>query len=41
MLMNDPRMESVPKILETEKSDDMHEDIENMNVLRSLIAVVA
>jgi deoxyribonuclease-4 len=41
MLMNDPRMENVPKILETEKSDDMHEDIENMNVLRSLIAVVA
>ena len=41
MLMNDPRMENVPKILETEKSDDMHEDIENMNVLRSLIAEVA
>jgi endonuclease IV len=39
--MNDPRMENVPKILETEKSDDMHEDIENMNVLRSLIAEVA
>ena len=38
MLMNDPRLENVPKILETEKSDDMHEDIENMNVLRSLIA---
>jgi deoxyribonuclease-4 len=36
MLMNDTRLESVPKILETEKSDDMHEDIENMNVLRSL-----
>jgi hypothetical protein len=34
-------MENVPKILETEKSDDMHEDIENMNVLRSLIAEVA
>ncbi|HEX7574020.1 MAG TPA: deoxyribonuclease IV [Bacteroidota bacterium] len=38
MLMNDPRLENVPKILETEKSDDMHEDIENMNVLRSLIS---
>jgi deoxyribonuclease-4 len=37
MLMNDPRLEGIPKILETEKSDDMHEDIENMNVLRSLI----
>ena len=39
-LMNDPRLANVPKILETEKSDDMHEDIENMNVLRSLISVV-
>ena len=41
LLMNDPRLENVPKILETEKSDDMHEDIENMNVLRSLVAGVA
>jgi deoxyribonuclease IV len=37
MLMNDPRLSAVPKILETEKSEDMHEDIENMNVLRSLL----
>lgn len=37
MVMNDPRLAHVPKILETPKSDDMHEDIENMNVLRSLI----
>ncbi len=36
MLMNDPRLSSIPKILETEKSEDMHEDIENMGVLRSL-----
>ena len=36
-LMNDPRLVAVPKILETEKSDDMHEDIENMNLLRSLV----
>ncbi len=36
MLMNDPRLLGVPKILETEKSEDMHEDIENMRVLRSL-----
>jgi deoxyribonuclease-4 len=40
MLMNDPRLAIVPKILETEKSDDMHEDIENMNVLRSLLSGV-
>lgn len=37
-LMNDPRLAAIPKILETEKSDDMHEDIENMDRLRSLIA---
>jgi deoxyribonuclease-4 len=35
-LMNDPRLERVPKILETEKSDDLHEDRENMALLRSL-----
>jgi deoxyribonuclease-4 len=37
MVMNDPRLSGIPKILETEKSEDMHEDVENMNVLRSLI----
>lgn len=36
-LLNDPRLTHVPKILETEKSDDMHEDVENLRVLRSLI----
>ncbi len=36
MLMNDPRFRRLPKILETEKSEDMHEDVENMAVLRSL-----
>jgi deoxyribonuclease-4 len=36
-LMNDPRLAGVPKILETEKSEDMHEDVENMNRLRSLL----
>jgi len=37
MLMNDPRLAGVPKILETDKSEDMHEDVENMALLRSLI----
>ena len=37
MLMNDERLARVPKILETEKSEDMHEDVENMNTLKSLI----
>ena len=36
-LMNDPRLDTIPKILETDKSEDMHEDVENMNLLRSLI----
>jgi deoxyribonuclease-4 len=35
-LMNDPRLVDVPKILETPKSEDMHEDVENLSVLRSL-----
>ncbi len=37
MLMTDPRFRPLPKILETEKSEDMHEDVENMAVLRSLV----
>jgi deoxyribonuclease IV len=32
-----PRLALVPKILETEKSDDMHEDVTNLQVLRGLI----
>ncbi len=37
ILMNDNRLANVPKILETEKSDDMHEDVENMQLLKSLM----
>lgn len=37
-ILNDPRFASLPMILETPKSDDMHEDVENLAVLRSLIA---
>ena len=36
-ILNDPRLVDVPKILETEKSEDMHEDVENLRVLRGLI----
>jgi deoxyribonuclease-4 len=36
-LMNDGRLAGIPKILETEKSEDMHEDRENMERLRSLV----
>jgi deoxyribonuclease-4 len=36
-LVNDPRFEHVPGILETHKSEDLHEDRENLSTLRSLI----
>ena len=36
-ILNDPRFAAIPMILETPKSDDMHEDVENFAVLRSLI----
>lgn len=35
-IMNDPRLINIPKILETPKSEDMHEDVENLRVLRGL-----
>jgi deoxyribonuclease-4 len=37
LLMNDLRFSRIPKILETEKSDDMHEDVENMEYLVRLM----
>ena len=36
-ILNDPRFVGVPKILETPKSADMHEDLENLKVLRGLV----
>ncbi len=36
-LLNDPRLDGLPAFLETPKSDDLHEDRENLAVLRSLI----
>jgi deoxyribonuclease-4 len=36
-LLNDPRLTATPAILETEKSDDMHEDVENIRMLQSLL----
>ncbi|MDH4071039.1 MAG: deoxyribonuclease IV [Ignavibacteria bacterium] len=38
MLMNDNRFTAIPKILETEKEEDLKDDVVNMNVLRSLLA---
>jgi deoxyribonuclease-4 len=37
LLMNDTRFTPIPKILETPKSEDMHEDVMNMKKLRSLL----
>ena len=37
LLMNDTRFVNIPKILETPKSKDLHEDVENMKVLKELI----
>ena len=36
-IINDPRFQQVPMILETPKSKDLHEDVENLAVLRSLV----
>ncbi len=36
-ILNDPRFEDTPMLLETPKSKDMHEDIENLARLRALI----
>jgi deoxyribonuclease IV len=36
-ILNDARFESHPGCLETPKSDDLHEDVENLRVLRSLV----
>lgn len=35
--VNDPRLQDLPGLIETEKSRDLHEDIENLARLRSLI----
>lgn len=36
-LLNDRRMARIPMILETPKDEDLHQDIENLKILRSLI----
>ena len=35
--VNDPRLANLPGLVETDKSDDLHEDIENLARLRSLV----
>jgi deoxyribonuclease-4 len=36
-ILRDPRWDGLPMVLETPKSDDLHEDVENLQVLRSLL----
>ncbi len=36
-IVNDDRFRKTPGCLETPKSDDLHEDVENLSVLRSLV----
>lgn len=36
-IVNDPRFKRHPGCLETPKSDDLHEDVENLAILRSLV----
>jgi deoxyribonuclease-4 len=38
LLVNDPRFRALPMIIETPKGDDMAEDVENLALLRSLVA---
>jgi deoxyribonuclease-4 len=37
LILNDARFSQIPMLLETPKSDDMHEDMENLARLRALI----
>jgi deoxyribonuclease IV len=37
-ILKDPRFEEIPMLLETPKSEDMHEDVENLTKLRSLLS---
>ena len=36
-VLRDPRWKELPMVLETPKSDDLHEDVENLRVLRGLL----
>jgi deoxyribonuclease-4 len=38
LIINDPRFAEIPMLLETPKSEDMHEDKENLARLRALVA---
>jgi deoxyribonuclease-4 len=40
-ILNDPRFKDLPGCLETPKSKDLHEDVENLAILRSLVKEIA
>jgi deoxyribonuclease-4 len=40
-LLHDPRWAGLPLVLETPKNDDLHEDVENLRVLRELLGSAA
>jgi hypothetical protein len=35
--MRNRRFRKIPKVLETPKSEDLHEDVENLKTLRALL----
>ena len=37
LLVNDPRLADLPMLLETPKSDDLHEDVDNLSRLQDLL----
>ncbi|MGE3799963.1 MAG: deoxyribonuclease IV [Candidatus Kapaibacterium sp.] len=41
MLMADERFAEIPMVIETPKSADLHEDVENLDLLRSFIPTIA
>lgn len=41
LLVNDARFRGIPMIIETPKGDEMAEDVENLMLLRSLVAPAA
>ena len=39
LLVNDPRLQHLPMVIETPKGDDMAEDVQNLALLRSLVGL--
>ena len=39
LLVNDPRLQHLPMVIETPKGDDMAEDVQNLTLLRSLVGL--